>query len=257
MKARYPPPRSNQWDLGVAPLDGATSAVAPVGPWTCVMFRLFERLLNPTDTPEQAEPPPGFVAFFWHFARQAKGLFVGAVRGRLRGRAARFDHPGLHGPHRHADHVEPAATSCSRDYWPHLVGMALVLLVARPLAMIAQNLIANQAIAANVSNRIRWQNHWYVVRQSWTFFQNDFAGRIANRVMQTGPAIRETLVALLTSVWYILVYGTARADPARVRRSVARAADRAVVRRLPRAAARARAAHARPLEGGVGRRARC
>ncbi len=60
-----------------------------------------------------------------------------------------------------------------------------------------------------MSNRIRWQNHWHVVRQSWTFFQNDFAGRIANRVMQTGPAIRETMVAMLTSVWYILVYGTA------------------------------------------------
>ena len=38
------------------------------------MFTLFERLLKPTDTPEQAEPPPGFVDFFWHFARQAKGL---------------------------------------------------------------------------------------------------------------------------------------------------------------------------------------
>ena len=104
-------------------------------------------------------------------------------------------------------------------FWPHLVGMALVLLIARPIALTTQNLIANQAISANVSNRIRWQNHWYVVRQSWAFFQNDFAGRIANRVMQTGPAIRETLVALLTSVWYILVYGTsalillASADP--------------------------------------------
>jgi ATP-binding cassette, subfamily B, multidrug efflux pump len=40
------------------------------------MFSLFERLLKPTDPPEQAEPPPGFVAFFWHFARQAKGLFA-------------------------------------------------------------------------------------------------------------------------------------------------------------------------------------
>src|SRR5712671_3682190 len=81
--------------------------------------------------------------------------------------------------------------------------------IALPIALTTQNLIANQAISANVSNRIRWQNHWYVVRQSWAFFQNDFAGRIANRVMQTGPAIRETLVAMLTSVWYILVYGTA------------------------------------------------
>ena len=92
-----------------------------------------------------------------------------------------------------------------------LLGMALVLLFVRPVAIAAQNLLANQAIAANVSNRIRWQNHWHVVRQSWAFFQNDFAGRIANRVMQTGPAIRETVVALITGVWYILVYGTSAA----------------------------------------------
>jgi ATP-binding cassette subfamily B multidrug efflux pump len=64
--------------------------------------------------------------------------------------------------------------------------MAAVLLIARPIALTTQNLIANRAISANVSNRIRWQNHWYVVRQSWAFFKNDFAGRIANRVMQTG-----------------------------------------------------------------------
>ena len=72
----------------------------------------------------------------------------------------------------------------------------------------AQNLVANQAIAANVSNMIRWQNHWHVVRQSWAFFQNDFAGRIANKVMQTGPALRESLVSMITAVWYIMVYGT-------------------------------------------------
>jgi len=47
-----------------------------------------------------------------------------------------------------------------------------------------------------------------VVRQSWAFFQNDFAGRISNRVMQTGPSVRSTLTATITTVWYILVYGT-------------------------------------------------
>ena len=86
--------------------------------------------------------------------------------------------------------------------------MAGVLLILRPLALVSQHLVMNQAIAANVSNRIRWQNHWHVVRQSWAFFQNDFAGRIATRVMQTGPAIRESLVSLLTAVWFILIYGT-------------------------------------------------
>src|SRR5205085_5771912 len=100
-----------------------------------------------------------------------------------------------------------------------LLGMAGFMLVLRPLAMTAQNTFANQAIAANVGNLIRWQSHWHVVRQSWAFFQNDFAGRIANRVLQTGPSIRESIVALLTAVWYILVYGTSaaillsRADP--------------------------------------------
>ena len=109
------------------------------------------------------------------------------------------------------------------EYGPMLLGMALVLLVLRPLAITAQNLLANQAIAANVSNRIRWQNHWHVVRQSWAFFQNDFAGRIANRVMQTGPAMRETVVALITGVWYILVYGTSAALLLGTREPVARA----------------------------------
>jgi ATP-binding cassette, subfamily B, multidrug efflux pump len=94
------------------------------------------------------------------------------------------------------------------DFWPILAAMALVMLVLRPLALTSQNIMANQAIAANVGNMIRWQSHWHVVRQSWAFFQNDFAGRIANRVMQTGPSIRETLTALMTAVWYILVYGT-------------------------------------------------
>ena len=85
--------------------------------------------------------------------------------------------------------------SVLHDFWRQLLGMALVLLVARPLAMLLQNLITNQAIIPSFSNLIRWQSHWHVVRQSWTFFQNDFAGRIANRVMQTGPALRESVVS--------------------------------------------------------------
>ena len=172
------------------------------------MFSLFERLLKPTDTPEQAEPPPGFVAFFWHFARQAKRLFAALFAAGFVVALLDSTIPVFMG------RIVTLITASPPDqlfakFWPHLLGMALVLLVARPIALTTQNLIANQAIAANVANRIRWQNHWYVVRQSWAFFQNDFAGRIANRVMQTGPAIRETLVAMLTSVWYILVYGTA------------------------------------------------
>jgi ATP-binding cassette subfamily B multidrug efflux pump len=182
------------------------------------MFALFERLLPPTALPEDPEPPPGLVGFYWHYARQAKRLFIGLF-------AAGFVVALL-------DSLIPVfmgrvvtlitATkpeTLFADFWPILAGMALVLLVLRPLALTSQNIMANQAIAANVGNMIRWQSHWHVVRQSWAFFQNDFAGRIANRVMQTGPSIRETLTALITAVWYILVYGTsalillASADP--------------------------------------------
>jgi ATP-binding cassette subfamily B multidrug efflux pump len=66
----------------------------------------------------------------------------------------------------------------------------------------------NQIVNPGFSNMIRWQNHWHVVRQSWTFFQNDFAGRIANRVQQTGPALRESLVMAFDAAWYIIVYGS-------------------------------------------------
>jgi ATP-binding cassette subfamily B multidrug efflux pump len=97
--------------------------------------------------------------------------------------------------------------SLLRDSWPPLLGMAVVVLIARPLAMLLQNMITNQAIIPGLSNLIRWQSHWHVVRQSWSFFQNDFAGRIAQRVMQTGPSLRESVVAATNAVWYILVYG--------------------------------------------------
>ncbi len=85
--------------------------------------------------------------------------------------------------------------------------MALVLLVVRPAAQLLSNLITNQGIVPGFSNLIRWQSHWHVVRQSWAFFQNDFAGRIAQRVMQTGPSLRESVVSATNAVWYILVYG--------------------------------------------------
>jgi ATP-binding cassette subfamily B multidrug efflux pump len=173
-----------------------------------LMFRLFENTLNPTGKPAETEPPASLVAFYWHFARQAKGLFVALfVAGFI---VAVLDAaiPAFIG------RIVTLVTSSKpetlwTEHWPMLVGMAAVLLVLRPLALMAQNLVSNQAIAVNVANMIRWQNHWHVARQSWAFFQNDFAGRIANRVMQTGPAVRESLVALITGVWYILVYGTA------------------------------------------------
>ena len=65
------------------------------------------------------------------------------------------------------------------------------------------DLLVNQAIVPSLTNRIRWQNHRYVIRQSLGFFQNDFAGRIANRIMQTGAALRESAVQIVDAIWYV------------------------------------------------------
>ena len=201
------------------------------------MFALFERLLKPTAISETAEPPAGLIAFYWHFARQAKLLFAALFVAGFVVAVLDTMMPIFIG------RVVTLVTAANpktlfADYGPMLLGMALVLLILRPAAITAQNLLANQAIAANVSNRIRWQNHWHVVRQSWAFFQNDFAGRIANRVMQTGPAIRETVVALITGVWYILVYGTSAALLLGTANPWLALPDHALVRRLSGAAAR-------------------
>jgi ATP-binding cassette, subfamily B, multidrug efflux pump len=171
------------------------------------MFHFFERTLKPTAVRETAEPPAGLVAFYWHFARQAKPLFVGLFAVGFAVALIEVMIPVFIGK------VVTLVTASKPEEllptaWPWLLGMAGVLLVLRPAASTTQHLLMNQAIAANVSNRIRWQSHWHVSRQSWSFFQNDFAGRIATRVMQTGPAIRESLVSLLTAVWFILIYGT-------------------------------------------------
>lgn len=171
------------------------------------LFRFFERLLEPTSASPEAPPPQGLIAFYWHYARQARLLVAILFTAGFAVAALDTMIPVFIGRVVSLISSEPAA-SLLRDAWPQFLGMALVLLLVRPAALLLQNLVTNQAMAAGLSNLIRWQSHWHVVRQSWTFFQNDFAGRIANRVMQTGPAIRETLVALLTSVWYIMVYGT-------------------------------------------------
>ncbi|HEX4409597.1 MAG TPA: ABC transporter ATP-binding protein [Xanthobacteraceae bacterium] len=170
------------------------------------MFALFERFLVATAPPENPEPPDGLLAFLWHFARQAKWLFAALFVAQLFIALGDSAVPWFIGrivtlvSKTPPDHFFAAA-------WPWLAGAAAVVLVIRPLATMMRYLINNQGIAAPFTGMIRWQSHWHVVRQSWSFFQNDFAGRISNRVMQTGPSLRSTITASINTVWYICVYG--------------------------------------------------
>ncbi|MBI1775105.1 MAG: ABC transporter ATP-binding protein [Proteobacteria bacterium] len=170
------------------------------------MFRFVESLLEPTRLPPETPPPAGLMAFYWHYARQARFLLVALFLAGFLVAMLDTTIPVFIG--RVVTLVATHAPgTLVEEMWPQFLGMAVILLVARPLALLLQNLITNQVMAAGLSNLVRWQSHWHVVRQGWNFFQNDFAGRIANRVMQTGPSLRESIVAATNAVWYILVYG--------------------------------------------------
>ena len=181
------------------------------------MIRWFETILTPTALPPPGAPPGSLAAFYWHFVRQSRALVVALFAvGTL---TAVLDSliPAFLG------RVVALITQWGPDQlWAQaggqLLAMAAVLLLVRPAGMLLRNLVTNQAIAPGLTNLVRWQSHWHVVRQSWTFFQNDFAGRVANRVLQVGPALRESVVATTNAVWYIVIYGSsamllmARAD---------------------------------------------
>jgi ATP-binding cassette subfamily B multidrug efflux pump len=171
------------------------------------VLRFFESLLQPTAAPPQGAPPPGLMAFYWHYVRQVRGLLAALFVAGFVVAALDTTIPIFIGRVVTLVSTYPPEMLLS-EAWPQLLGMAGVLLILRPLAMFVQNLITNQALAPGLSNLVRWQSHWHVVRQSWSFFQNDFAGRIANRIMQTGPSLRESVVSSTNAVWYILVYGT-------------------------------------------------
>ncbi|MFO1023582.1 MAG: ABC transporter ATP-binding protein [Acetobacteraceae bacterium] len=172
------------------------------------MLRRFERLLDATAGQPAPPPTDGLVRFYWHFIRQVRALTVALfVCGGL---IAVLDTliPTFIG--RIIGLVSSATPdTLFRDHSGTLLGMAAVMLLVRPASFMAHTILVNQIVNPGLSNLIRWQNHWHVVRQSWTFFQNDFAGRIANRVQQTGPSMRESLVMAFDAAWYIVVYGTA------------------------------------------------
>ncbi len=170
------------------------------------MFTFFEKLIDPVATPPEGGPPAGTRAFYWHFIRQHKGIFACLVLIQLVLATCDAALPVFTGMivNRLAG-AEPSGFF--RDNALMLIGMAVVILVVRPLTLSAQFLISQQTLAPGFSSMVRWQSHWHVVRQSWPFFQADFAGRIANKVMQVGYALRSSTTTIVNIVLYIAIYG--------------------------------------------------
>ncbi|HEY9066624.1 MAG TPA: ABC transporter ATP-binding protein [Burkholderiaceae bacterium] len=169
------------------------------------MFAFFETRIHPTAPPRSA-PPDGLVAFYWHFIRQTRGLYLTMFATGLAVALIDTAIPVFIGKLVTLMQAGDRAAAFQAAA-PMLLGMAALVLIGRPLALLADSMMRNNAVVPGVTSLIRWQSHWHVVRQSWPFFQNDFAGRIANRVMQTGNAVRESIVSSIRALWYIAIYG--------------------------------------------------
>jgi ATP-binding cassette subfamily B multidrug efflux pump len=83
---------------------------------------------------------------------------------------------------------------------------AFVVLVLRPLLHFVHEAVVNQAIVPQTTNMIRWRTHSYTLGHALSYFQSDFAGRLANRITQAGPALREAAVEIIDRLWYVAIY---------------------------------------------------
>ncbi len=170
------------------------------------MYKFFGSFVDGLRQPPSNPPPANLLGFYWYFASQVKWVLLALIVSSVAVALLETTVPLFIGQLVGILYNTPRE-KLLESAWPTLAYMAFVIAIARPAFQILQRLIVNQSILPPFNTLIRWQSHWHVVRQSIGFFQGDFAGRIANRVMQVGQGVRETIIALIRSVLHILVYG--------------------------------------------------
>ncbi|MBO0766799.1 MAG: ABC transporter ATP-binding protein [Hyphomicrobiaceae bacterium] len=169
------------------------------------MFRWFENRIACFPDVPPGRPPETLLAFYIHFVQPIWPAFALLLAAGLAGSLIEVALLAFVG--RLVDMMRGAETPAQffAEHGTTLLVMAFIALIARPVVSTAHELIKNQIITAPVSTRIRWLTHRYVLRQSLGFFQNDFAGRVANKIIQTGPALRDSVVQVIDAIWYAAV----------------------------------------------------
>jgi len=169
------------------------------------MFKKFENLVNPF-APYAEETPP---ALLWPYIKTQlapfkKWLPVMAFLGVL---TALMESGLIFYSGRIIDLMNSAGVE---NMWAahglELVLAGLFILLLRPLIITSNHLFLEQTLAGNMQEQARWRAHKHLLGQSSEFFQNDFAGRLANRVMQMGPAIEDSTYMALEGIWYATTY---------------------------------------------------
>jgi ATP-binding cassette, subfamily B, multidrug efflux pump len=170
------------------------------------LYAWFETRIDPFARPPGVAIPSTLKEFYWHFTKPVWWAFLCLLIVGCLGSVIEVLLMAFVG--NLVDMMRTATTpeTFMRDHRGALLWMGFVALIARPVISTLHDLLKNQMIAAPLTNRIRWQTHGHVLRQSLGFFQNDFAGRVANKIMQNAPALRESVVQLIDSLWYAAVH---------------------------------------------------
>lgn len=168
-------------------------------------YSWFENRIDPFAREGIVRPPETLGAFYWHFVHPVWPAFAVLLVVGFLGSMTEVILFAFIG--KLVDLLRSAASPAAffEDNAYLLAAMAFLALVARPIIYLFHDLTKSQMLATTFTNRVRWQTHSYVLRQSMGFFQNDFAGRIANKIVQTAPALRESVVQAIDAIWYAAV----------------------------------------------------
>ncbi|MEZ5780562.1 MAG: ABC transporter ATP-binding protein [Rhizobiaceae bacterium] len=170
-----------------------------------MLFQWFEKRLDPFPVEEPVEPPRTLFAFCFHYTRGAwpyvamNAAFIAAIA------IAEVWMFGFLGSIVDWLSAQNRQTFLQTEGWK-LAGMAFIVMVALPATVFLQSLVHSQTLMGNHPMRIRWQVHRYLLKQSMTFYQDEFAGRIATKLMQTALAVRECVIKVIDVLNYVVVY---------------------------------------------------
>lgn len=171
------------------------------------MFKFFENLTAAFPRQEPQQPPGSLFAFCRHYTRGFElpllamsilSALVAIVEVTLLGFMGRL--------------VDMLANHNPDTLWAEegstIMMIGFLVIVVIPVLAFCHSMIMHQSLLGNYPMSIRWMAHRYLLRQSVSFYQDDFAGRIATKVMQTALAVRETVMKLVDVLVYISVYFT-------------------------------------------------
>ena len=170
------------------------------------MFRFFETLVDPYGSyPEEDRPPRRLWPFLWGYSRPFRGIF--AVTGAMSVLVAAIEVGLIWYLGRVIDLLggeDPAQVLA--EHGVELMLAALFIVLIRPLVQGVQVALLNNAILPQFGALVRWRAHRQVLRQSVGFFENDFAGRIANRIMQTPGSAGDAVFQMFDAIAFALAY---------------------------------------------------